>query len=92
MPANLHLVQDGSCGELWLGWTQSSDETDPQSRVEYEIYVNDALSPLPVSAGVDVDFVYATAFGDNVFYIKAVDLSGNSSAPSQSMKLFSWPC
>jgi chitinase len=92
VPANLHLVQDSSCGELWLGWTQSSDETDPQSRVEYEIYVNDVLSPLPVSAGIDVDFVYATAFGDNVFYIKAVDRSGNSSAPSKSIKLFSWPC
>jgi hypothetical protein len=92
VPANLHLVQDGSCGEVWLGWTQATDETDPQSWIEYEIYVNDVLSPLPVSAGVDVDFVYATAFGDNVFYVKAVDRSGNSSAPSGPIKLFLWPC
>ena len=28
---------------------------DPQSRMEYEIYVNDVLSPLPVSAGVSQD-------------------------------------
>ena len=92
VPADLHLVQDGSCGEIWLGWTQATDETDPQSSVEYEIYVNDVLSPLPVSAGVDVDFVYGTAFGDNVFYIKAVDRSPNSSAPSNAIKLFLWPC
>jgi hypothetical protein len=92
VPANLHLVQDGGCGEVWLGWNQATDETDPQSRVEYEIYVNNVLSSLPVSAGVDTDFVYATAFGDNVFYIKAVDLSGNSSAPSKAIKLFLWPC
>ena len=92
LPTNLHLVQDNSCGEVWLGWDQSTDETDPQSMIEYEIYVNGVLSPLPVSAGVNTDFVYATAFGDNTFYIKAVDRSGNSSAPSQSIKLFLWPC
>ena len=92
VPTNLHLVQDNSCAEVWLGWNQSTDETDPQSRVEYEIYVNDVLSPLPVSAGVSVDFVYGTAFGDNVFYLRAVDLSGNSSAPSKAIKLFLWPC
>src|SRR5262249_36066942 len=65
VPTNLHLVQDNSCGEVWLGWDQATDDTDPQSRIEYEIYVNDVLSPLPVSAGVSTDFVYATAFGDN---------------------------
>lgn len=92
VPKNLHLVQDNSCGEVWLGWDQAADDTDPQSMIEYEIYVNDVLSPLPVSAGVSTDFVYATAFGDNTFYIKAVDRSGNSSAPSQSIKLFLWPC
>lgn len=92
VPNNLHLVQDNSCAEVWLGWDQSMDDTDPQSRVEYEIYVNDVLSPLPVSAGVGTDFVYGTAFGDNTFYIRAVDLSGNSSAPSQPIKLFLWPC
>lgn len=92
VPTNLHLVQDNSCGEVWLGWDQATDDTDPQSMIEYEIYVNDVLSPLPVSAGVSVDFVYATAFGDNTFYVKAVDRSGNSSAASNSIKLFLWPC
>jgi hypothetical protein len=92
VPTNFHLVQDNSCGEEWLGWNQSTDDTDPQSRIEYEIYVNNVLSPLPVSAGVSLDFVYANAFGDNTFYVKAVDLSGNSSAPSKSLKLFLWPC
>jgi chitodextrinase len=92
VPTSLHLVQDGGCAEVWLGWDQASDETDAQNTVEYEIYVNDVLSPLPVSAGVSIDFVYGTAFGDNTFYIKAVDRSGNSSAPSNAIKLFLWPC
>jgi len=92
IPTNLHLVRDDSCAEIWLGWTESSDATDAQSNIEYEIYVNGVLSPLPVSAGVDFDFVYGTAFGDNYFTIRAVDRSGNSSAPSTPIKLFLWPC
>lgn len=92
VPANLHLVQDNSCGEVYIGWTESTDAVDPQNSLEYEIYVNGVLSPLPVSVGVDYDFVYATAFGDNVFTVKAVDRSGNSSAASSPLKLFLWPC
>lgn len=92
VPTNLHLVQDNSCGEVFIGWTESSDGVDSQDKIEYEIYVNGVLSPLPVSAGVDFDFVYATAFGDNIFTVKAVDRSGNSSAASSPLKLFLWPC
>lgn len=91
-PTNLHLVQDNSCGEIYLGWTQSSDNADPQDHIEYEIWVNGVLSPLPVSAGIDFDFVYATAFGDNYFTVKAVDRSGNTSPASTTLKLFLWPC
>jgi hypothetical protein len=91
-PTNLHLVADQSCGEVFLGWTEAGDETDSQDLIEYEIYVNGVLSPLPVSAGVDFDFVYATAFGDNIFTVKAVDRSGNTSTASSPLKLFLWPC
>ena len=91
-PTNLHLVTDNSCGEIFLGWTESSDNADSQDNIEYEIYVNGVLSPLPISAGIDFDFVYATAFGDNYFTVKAVDRSGNSSAASTTLKLFLWPC
>jgi len=87
-----HLVVDNSCGEVWLGWTQTTDNVDPQNAIEYETYVNGVLSPLPVSAGIDSDFVYATAFGDNIFTVKAVDRSGNTSPASSPLKLFLWPC
>ena len=92
VPTNLHLVRDDSCAEVWLGWTESTDNFDSQDNIEYEIYVNGVISPLPVSVGVDFDFVYGTAFGDNYFTIKAVDKSGNSSASSTPIKLFLWPC
>lgn len=91
-PSNLHLVNDMSCGEIFLGWNQTTDNVDSQDKIEYEIFVNDILSPLPVSAGIDMDFVYANAHGDNTFYVRAVDRSGNSSAPSKAIKLFLWPC
>jgi len=89
-PANVHLVDFIGC-ELNIGWAQASDETDPQDQIEYEIYVNGVLSPLPVSAGVDVDFVYGF-FGDNIFTVKAVDRSGNSSPASSPLKLFLGSC
>ena len=91
-PSNLHLVRDNGCAEVWLGWQEATDETDAQFQIEYEIYVNDVLSPLPVSAGVNEDFVYGTGFGDNIFYVKAVDRSGNTSAASSPIRLFLWPC
>ena len=91
-PANLRLVQDDTCGEVWLGWVEATDNSDSQDQIEYEIWVNGILSPLPVGAGIDLDFVYANTHGDNYFQIRAVDRSGNSSAPSNVLKLFLWPC
>lgn len=90
VPTNLHLVQDDSCTELWVGWTESNDDADSQDEIEYEIYVNGVLSPLPVARGLDFDFVYATNQGFNYFTVKAVDRSGNTSEASKPLKL--WRC
>ena len=93
VPTNLHAFNvDTGGGELWLGWTQSRDETDAQNNIEYEIYVNGVLSPLPVSAGVDFDFVYALPGCENTFTVKAVDQSGNTSAASTPVKVRFWVC
>jgi len=89
-PTDLHLVSDQGGGEFYLGWTQSTDDVDPQYAIEYEIYVNGVLSPLAVSAGVDQDFVYASADCENTFVVKAVDRTGNTSEPSNALTLFPW--
>src|ERR1041384_2316727 len=87
-PTNLHVISlDTGGGEAWLGWTQSTDDTDAQNNIEYEIYVNGVLSPLPVSAGVDFDFVYTLPQCENTFTIKAVDKTGNTSPASNSVKV-----
>jgi chitodextrinase len=91
-PTNVRLLVDQGCAEVWLGWSQSTDDTDPQSAIEYEIYVNGVLSPLPVGAGIDRDFVYGTASGENTFTVKAVDRAGNTSAASNALTAVLWPC
>ncbi len=60
--------------------------------IEYEIYVNGVPSPLPIGAGIDRDFVYATAHGDNTFTVKAVDRTGNTSEASNEFTAFLLPC
>ena len=93
VPTNLSAFNvDTGGGELWLRWTQASDETDAQNNIEYEIYVNGVLSPLPVSAGVDYDFVYALPGCENTFTVKAVDQSGNTSGASAPIKVQFWVC
>ncbi len=84
-PTNVRIVDSFGCPEFFVGWTQSTDDTDPQYAIEYEIYVNGVLSPLPVSAGVDQDFVYATNSGANTFTVKAVDRAGNTSDASNGV-------
>jgi hypothetical protein len=85
-PTNLHVISfDNGGGEAWVGWTQSTDDTDAPNNIEYEIYVNGVLSPLPVSAGVDFDFVYTLPVCTNTFTIKAVDKTGNTSPASNSV-------
>ncbi len=69
-------------GYRFFAWNQSTDDTDPQYAIEYEIYVNGVLSPLAVGAGIDRDFVYGTAGVENTFTVKAVDRAGNTSEAS----------
>ena len=91
-PTNVRILEDQGCAEVWVGWTQSTDDTDPQSAIEYEIYVNGVLSPLPVGGGIDRDFVYGTAQGENTFTVKAVDRAGNTSEASNAVTAVLWPC
>ena len=73
-------------------WDQSTDDVDPQWAIEYEVYVNGTLSPLAVDTGVGRSFVYGTVNGLNSFVVKAVDRTGNTSAPSNSATAELWLC
>lgn len=91
-PTNLHLVSEPGDGEVYLGWSQSTDDTDAPNNIEYEIYINGELSSLPVSAGIDVDFVYTSEQCVSVFTVKAVDKTGNTSPASNSLTYKRWVC
>jgi chitinase len=32
VPTNVRIVDRNGCPEFWVGWTQSTDDTDPQTR------------------------------------------------------------
>jgi Fibronectin type III domain len=83
-PTDVRILENNGACEFWVGWIQSTDDTDPQYAIEYEIYVNGVLSPLAVGAGIDRDFVYGTLSGENTFTVKAVDRAGNTSEASNA--------
>lgn len=91
-PTNLALESDQGCAEVWLVWTESTDDVDPQAAIEYEIYVNGTLSPLAVEIGVGRSFQYGTVDGLNTFVVKAVDRTGNTSAASNTVTTQLWTC
>jgi chitodextrinase len=82
-PTNLTAidVQD-FCGGTELRWNASSDDTDPPSAIEYEIYRNGALFTL-TAPGNAFAFLYAPS-GTSTWTVVAVDRAGNSSAASNA--------
>lgn len=91
-PTDLRIDIDQGCAEVWLAWTQSTDNVEAQAAIEYEVYINGALSPLAVDTGVGRSFAYGTNHGLNTFVVKAVDRTGNTSAASNQVTAELWPC
>ena len=67
------------CGSVQLTWDQSTDNVDPASALEYEIFRDGVLFGL--ATGVGSAWVYGPD-GTSTWTVVAVDRSGNSSAPS----------
>jgi hypothetical protein len=81
-PTNLTAMQpdDDWCGTNILNWTASTDDTDPPSAIEYEVYLHGSLFHV-TPPGTPHAFLYTFA-GTNTWTVVAVDRAGNSSAPS----------
>jgi hypothetical protein len=70
--------------EVHMNWGLSTDNSDPQSVILYEFYLNGVLNPDVVfgSSG----FVYCReASGFTTVVARAVDSSGNRSEPSNEI-------
>lgn len=86
-PTDLTAFQppDDFCGTNWLNWTASTDDTDAQSAIEYEIYLHGALW-MVTAPGVAWAAPYTFA-GTNTWTVVAVDRAGNSSGASNAATL-----
>jgi hypothetical protein len=82
-PLNLRLGPEGGVPEIWLDWDPSTDETDTQAELLYEIYLN-GIRDHRVIGGTDT-IAYCTGEGPNTITVKAVDTSGNRSASSNAV-------
>ena len=83
-PTNLSLSSESSAPEAWLDWTQSTDDTDPQSQILYEVYLNGVRNDDGV-IGWGSTITYCRVAGPTEIVLRAVDTSGNVSAPSNAI-------
>jgi hypothetical protein len=68
--------------DLDLFWTASTDDTDPQPEIRYDVYVDGALA----AVGLGTRTILSCASADPVeIVVKAVDTSGNVSGPSNTV-------
>lgn len=82
-PTNLRLSPETTLDEIWLDWDPSTDDTDSQALILYEILVN-GVRDHRVIGGTDT-IVYCPAVVPATFTVRAVDTSGNVSASSNEI-------
>ncbi len=83
-PTNLRLSPESSAPEAWLNWEQSTDNADPQSLLLYEVYLNGVRNDDGV-VGYGSTITYCRDVGTTEIVLRAVDTSGNRSAPSNAI-------
>lgn len=83
-PTNLTLSFESSPPEIWLDWTQSTDNSDPQSLILYEVFANGVFVE-PAAIGYGSTVTYCQGEGPNTITIRAVDTSGNASGFSNAI-------
>jgi chitodextrinase len=86
-PANLRFSFQTSPPEAWLNWDQSTDDTDPQSQLLYEVYVNGTRADESTTIGYSSTIAYCRGEGPTTFVVRAFDASGNMSPPSNELVL-----
>jgi chitinase len=81
-PTNLTASQRHD-PEIPLTWGQSTDGTDPQSVIRYEVVQDGVVQGHAVGQGRTT--MYCLALGPTEIFVRAVDTSGNVSAPSNTI-------
>ena len=85
-PTDLRRSSTGDPLDVLLRWTQSIDDTDPQSAIRYQIFFDGVLngSVTRHAAGRGTTCV---ELGPTDVVLRAVDTSGNVSAPSNTITI-----
>jgi hypothetical protein len=74
-----------SCNFVDLTWNPSLDNVDSQAEVDYEITVNGVLDHVIRGAGFSGNIFGGGPGETKTYSVRAVDSSGNASAPSQTL-------
>jgi chitinase len=82
-PSNLSLSSESAAPEIWRDWNQSTDNSDPQSQIMYDVYL-DGVPEHPAIAYGETN-IYCREEGPTAIVMRAVDTSGNVSAPSNEI-------
>jgi hypothetical protein len=67
-----------------VDWDHSTNDTDPQAQILYEVYLNGELTDDGV-IGYGSTITYCRAKGPTEIVVRAVDTSGNVSASSNEI-------
>lgn len=85
-PTNLALGFQSSQGEAWLSWGQSTDDTDPQSLIRYEVFFGSFHHDGDGAIGSGGTIAYCREVtGSTQIVVRAIDTSGNMSEPSNAI-------
>jgi len=83
-PSSLRAISEHGDCEVVLGWDQSVDDVDPQSSVRYEIFLDGVLNDIAIGVGSMLTYGFRGPT-PSTFTMRAVDRSGNTSAPSTAL-------
>jgi hypothetical protein len=84
-PTNLHTTFQSAPPEAWLEWSPSTDDSDGQDLILYEVYLDGVLVPDGVIGGTNT-IAYCRDIGQTEILLRGVDTFGSRSGPSNSIQ------
>jgi hypothetical protein len=79
-PTDLRVTSQSIDNEIWLRWTESTDDVDAQTDLRYNVYLDGVREFGGQPGGRTI--VTCVAEGETEIFVTAVDTSGNESDPS----------
>ena len=84
-PANLRRSSTGDPLDVLLLWTQSIDDSDPPAAIRYQFFFDGVLNGSVLGTGRA--WTTCVELGPTDVFVRAVDTSGNVSAPSNPITI-----